>query len=1038
MRYRILGPLQVIDGVRELAIGRGRQRALFAYLLLHANEVVSRDRLVDELWSENAPSSAAAMVHNHVSSLRKVFAAAGHAALETHGHGYRLRVEPGELDADEFERLVVEGRAALAAGRPHEAVRLLRQALALWSGGALADLELEPFVQSEAARLEDERLSALEDRLEAELALGRSAPDLVAELQGLVARHPLRERLRGAAMIALYRCGRQTDALAVFDEARHALVETLGLEPGPALQQLQRRVLEHDPTLAPADAAALGGRPGRERPVLPDAGPRRWPRRRVAATALVGVVAIAAIVAALRAAPDADAPSRAEVRIRGDSVVAIDPESTPLIAAVPVGRTPSDVVVGGGAVWSLNADSRTLSRIDPRTRTTASLATGREPTGIAADDDAAWVGSGSDNSRNIAAGVATSQLARIGARSRVIERTAPVRAGPRASTRRQQIAISSHAMWVIDGRGALTRLDVRSGRLIARVPGLTAIADTATARRVVALSATGGVYEVSPQSNRVTWHVRPPAESLDAVAVGDGSVWASDPADGVLWRVDRSPELLERQIDVGPGASGLAFGAGAVWVANPLRGTVTRVDPRSNRVVSTIRVGGVPRAVVVGAGAVWVAMSAGQTALTAAVSAPGAAGPAVAAANCGPVVSGPSGPPERLIVSDLPLQGTARRATALAMVQAIEFELRERHFLAGHWHVGLQSCDDSSAQDADTAGFDERLCAANAHDYVSTSAVIGVIGPLHSGCASQQLPILSPVGLVMISPASTYDRLTREDPTASSRELDRLYPSGRRTFARLSPTSASEAAADATLARRLGARRVWVLSDREEFGRSIAARFRTAARRLDLHVAGYLRWNRQASRRRAITRRVTRSEPDAVFLAGSLDGTSALLARGLRARLGPEPALIAAEFLPISRLVDLTGSRVARSMYVSLPGLTSTSLPAAGARFKARFGATQPGGRVPDLAVYAAQGADVLLDSIARSNGTRTSVVDKLLSAQIDRGLLGSFAFDHNGDTTQHAVTILRPRHAGGTRAVLGSEGATVDRVITPEIGLLR
>src|SRR5215208_29086 len=482
MRYRILGPLQVIDGGRELAIGRGRQRALFAYLLLHENEVVSRDRLVDELWNENAPTSAAAMVHNHVSSLRKVFAAAGHAALETHGHGYRLRVEPGELDADEFERLVVEGREALASGRPHEAVRLLREALALWSGGALADLELEPFVQSEIARLEDERLSALEDRLEAELALGRSAPDLVAELQGLVARHPLRERLRSAVMLALYRCGRQTDALAVFDDARHTLVETLGLAPGPALQQLQRRVLEHDPTLAPAGAEPRAGRPGRERPALPDAGARRWPRRRVAAPAVAGVVAIVAIVVALHAGSDADAPSSAKVRIRGDSVVAIDPATNRLIVAIPVGRTPSDVVVGGGAVWSLNADSRTLPRIDPRSRTTASFATGREPTGIAADEDAAWVGSGSDNSRNISAGVATSQLARIGARSRVIERTAPVRAGYRASTRRQQIAIGSHAMWVIDGRGALTRLDARSGRLIARVSVLKAIAVTATAR----------------------------------------------------------------------------------------------------------------------------------------------------------------------------------------------------------------------------------------------------------------------------------------------------------------------------------------------------------------------------------------------------------------------------------------------------------------------------------------------------------------------------------------------------------------------------
>ena len=433
--------------------------------------------------------------------------------------------------------------------------------------------------------------------------------------------------------------------------------------------------------------------------------------------------------------------------------------------------------------------------------------------------------------------------------------------------------------------------------------------------------------EISPLRNRVTRRIRPLAETLDALAVGDGSIWVADSTDGVVWRIDTSPELIERRIDVGAGANAVTFGAGAAWVTNPLRGTVTRIDPGSNRVVSTIRVGGVPRAVAVGADAVWVAMSAGRTALSAAVSGNGPAGVAVPSPSCGPVVSGPDGPVERLIVSDLALHGAARRPTTLAMVQAIEFELRQRHFLAGRWHIGFQSCDDSSAERSESAGYDDRLCAANARAYVSASRVIGVIGPLQSGCALAQLPVVSRAGLAEISPTSTYDRLTRRDPTAPAGELRRLYPSGRRTFARLTPTSANEAAADAILARQLGGRRVWVLSDGEEFGRSMALGFTSAARRLGLDVLGFTRWNPQAPRYRAIAHRIARSKPDAVFLGGRLAPASALMARALRDRLGREPALIAPEFLPDIDLVRLRrGAR--RLEHVRQPARSDERQPA--------------------------------------------------------------------------------------------------------------
>ena len=265
MRYRILGPLQVTNGARELAIGRGRQRALFAYLLLHANEVVSRDRLVDELWSENAPASAAAMVHNHVSSLRKAFAAAGHAALETHGHGYRLRVEPGELDADEFERLVARGPRG--ARRPGARRRRRGCCARGWRSGAAAPSPISRWRSSRKPRSPGWRMSGSRRwRIASRPSSSWAGRRRISSASSRASWRDIRcaNGFEPPAMLALYRCGRQTDALAVFDDARHTLVDTLGLGARSGLQQLQRRVLEHDPALAPpgAEQSRRPPRPG--------------------------------------------------------------------------------------------------------------------------------------------------------------------------------------------------------------------------------------------------------------------------------------------------------------------------------------------------------------------------------------------------------------------------------------------------------------------------------------------------------------------------------------------------------------------------------------------------------------------------------------------------------------------------------------------------------------------------------------------------------------------------------------------------------
>ena len=254
----MLGPLEVVgDDGAALAIGTGRQRALLGLLIVRANELLESDRLVEELWGESPPATAHKMLHNQVSGLRQVLGRNGR--LETHGSAYRLNVAPGERDVDRFEELVAGGRAHTQTD-PERAAEALRQALGLWRGPPLADLAFEAFAQTEIMRLEERRWAAFEARVDAELALGRHA-DLVAELEAAVAEQPLREHLHGQLMLALYRCGRQAEALEAYRSARTTLVEEIGVEPHAELRALQEAILAQDPALdAPIGPAIC--RPG--------------------------------------------------------------------------------------------------------------------------------------------------------------------------------------------------------------------------------------------------------------------------------------------------------------------------------------------------------------------------------------------------------------------------------------------------------------------------------------------------------------------------------------------------------------------------------------------------------------------------------------------------------------------------------------------------------------------------------------------------------------------------------------------------------
>ena len=250
VEFRILGPLEVVADGREVTPVRPKQRALLALLLLRANEIVSTDELLDALWGEGPPETASTALHGHVSALRKLL---GSDAIQTKPHGYALRIRPEQLDLRRFEALTTAARKEHDPGRRSE---LLSSALSLFRGEPLSDFRYEGFAREEAARIEDVRLGALEERIEAELELGHL--DLIPELERLVSANRLRERLRGQLMLALYRAGRQAEALHVYQEGRQELAEELGIDPGPVLQELEGRILRQDPSLAPPSSAPTG------------------------------------------------------------------------------------------------------------------------------------------------------------------------------------------------------------------------------------------------------------------------------------------------------------------------------------------------------------------------------------------------------------------------------------------------------------------------------------------------------------------------------------------------------------------------------------------------------------------------------------------------------------------------------------------------------------------------------------------------------------------------------------------------------------
>jgi branched-chain amino acid transport system substrate-binding protein len=395
---------------------------------------------------------------------------------------------------------------------------------------------------------------------------------------------------------------------------------------------------------------------------------------------------------------------------------------------------------------------------------------------------------------------------------------------------------------------------------------------------------------------------------------------------------------------------------------------------------------------------------------------------------------GGGGRPDGLIVSDMPLRSGPRLPTQ-QMSDAIAFVLRERGFRAGRYRIAYQSCDDSTEQ---SGIFDRDKCASNAKAFAATKMVIGEVGPYNSGCAYSQISAASgaPDGpLAMVGPITTSVGLTRASADVSQREVAALYAGRRRNFARLLPDEAAQGAGGAVEAKRLGAKRVFVLSD-GGYGTQIAASFVRAARALGLEVVGLREWAINARRFRADARAVARARPDFVFVSGVRDTGAARVIADLRPAIGYRVPVVAADgLLPISALFREAGP-AARGVRVLRPGLTTQGLPPAGRHFVAQFGATQPGGRVEEEAVYGAQAAALMLDAIARSDGTRASVTAQLLRTRLGSGLVGPLSFDANGDPTTSPITVLRAERPGGSDHATSYEGASVERVVFPKPGL--
>ena len=553
MQVRILGPLEVWDDARIVELGAGRQRALLALLALRSPDVVATDSLIEELWGSSPPPTATKALQNLVSQLRRSL---GADAIATRPPGYALRLERDELDARQFERLAAEGRRLLEDD-PHIAARTLRAALELWRSAALVDFAYENFAQSEITRLSELRLGAVEDRIDADLAAGGGV-ELVPELEPLVSAHPLRERLRGQLMLALYRSGRQADALEAYRSGQRLLDKELGIEPDDELQRLQRAILNHDSSLVSPVVTTV------ESPSVAQ-------RRRVS--------------------------SHAEAQVPADSVAVIDLQRSQVVGHVPVGRRPVALAIGHGSIWVANADDGTVSRIHPdRHEVMRTIGIGAPAIDLAVATDAVWVANGSDGT-----------VSRIDPSADAVVATIDLRGTSELVWNATYgVDADDDAVWIAAGPHHVLRVDPTtnepSGIIdVGHVPVSVALGEEAlwvvtTAERAL---------RIEPYTNTATTEA--PVGYPVALTAGKQAVWVSDRR-GQVWRINPDTGTVTQTTPVGGRLVGMCATDGVVLAANNADGTIVQIEPEDGRVVGLIPVGRAPTDVALWNRTVWVSI----------------------------------------------------------------------------------------------------------------------------------------------------------------------------------------------------------------------------------------------------------------------------------------------------------------------------------------------------------------------------------------------------------------------------------------------
>jgi DNA-binding SARP family transcriptional activator len=615
MEFRILGPVEVVSDGQAVALGPTKQRALLAILLLHVNEVVSRDRLLEDLWGERSPETAGTALHGYVSQLRKVLepgSGAERRILITRAPGYLLELDPEQVDLKRFELLARRGKRELAAANADAAATTLREALSLWRGRPLAELSSVPFALAESLRLQELLVSTLEDRIEADLALGRHE-ELVGELESLVVEHPFRERLCGQLMVALYRCGRQAEALEVYRKTRRRLVEELGIEPGPALQELHQAILRHDEVLAPAAHATAVEAPPAVAGSVSDsavdgaaASPEQVPRRahhairrwQAAAAVVAGLLAVALGLAfALRG--QEEEPS---LQLVPNSVGFIDAQSSRVTKSYPVGRGPSSLTAAQNSVWVANYREKTVTRIGRANARGVTIPVGGHPTGITAYRGTIWVWTLEAmlvpiDPRYDRPGTAVSLTREI--------------IGRRASGR---ITAGGGYLWISAPYTTVIRVDAADTRIRKPIVPDDGVTGTIVYRDGSAWVGGGDqVFPIAAETGVAGSGAR--VGPVQDLAFGAGSLWVVSGHPGhvggivqALRRVDPHTGLVQATIAVGSDPVSVTVAAGSVWVASESDGVIERVDPAQDRVVDTIAVGAKPIALAPEDDGVWVAV----------------------------------------------------------------------------------------------------------------------------------------------------------------------------------------------------------------------------------------------------------------------------------------------------------------------------------------------------------------------------------------------------------------------------------------------